>query len=407
MGGPTYTILKAISAVLLARKHQTVPIFWLASEDHDTQEINHTYLLNPYGNLQEFRIKLPHEGQSVEDLLLTSEAIVEAHNFLDTVQKSNWKNLLQKGNSYAESMASLLAHMFAGTDLLFIEPRLLRSLAIPFFKKEIEDASKIKETLESSVDQLKALQKCSTVNVAATNLFMKTDDGLRRRILLKDGSFIIENQLFSKQRLLTLIENAPERFSPNVLSRPVLQNWLFPVLAYVAGPNELLYLRQLKEYHHFYGITMPVIVPRLSATVIPAFAAQMLTKLDLEPWGPFPTHWDGLLGPYKDQIEDLFQTTSSSGRAAFQDLWPNSGEQILKHSADKLKKRIFKRQLKKLGLPYYALHYLNNLIRPHNRPQERVLNWLGFQAQSNENLISSCLENLSWNQSGHLYLFPD
>lgn len=410
MGGPAYTILKAITCILLAREANAIPLFWIASEDHDVTEIDHTYLLDSLGNLHYSHLSLPKEGRPVEDLVLSEKCTQVLKEFCLHIKREDLTQNLSVGASYAHFTATILARLFSNTGLLFIEPRFLRRLAIPFFKREILEADAIAKVLNANTQQLEAAGGSAQIQIAqGTNLFLKTEDGYRRKIERRESDFNVGEKSYSPDELLSLVEKEPERFSTNVASRPVLQSMLFPTLAYVAGPSELLYYQQLKEYHHHHGVLMPWILPRLSATLIPPNAAELLAKCGLEPWNKIPSHWHTLMPDLDMGIADMTAEWIQIAHLYFdKDL---SSETIARHAryaAQKIQKRVYKTRLHKKAIPYSALHYLRNLLHPHHTLQERVLNWFGFQADTTEDLVQAFLSQADWrSNTGHLYCFPD
>lgn len=357
MGGPSYTIFKAISCLHLARQSGAIPLFWAATEDHDTGEIDHATLLNAKGNLERFHLSFPRDGRFVEDLVLTESHIREIHSFcqaagLDSIPGNP---TLKAGDLYSRAMVRLLVGLFAGTGLVFLEPYLLRQLAVPFFEKEISQSAHFQQVLKGTTERLLASGGEAPLLVGeGTNLFFKSESGRRMKILSVEGGFQIGEQTYPEAALLQLIQSDPSKISCNASARVALQNTLFPVLAYVAGPTEMSYHCQLLDYHHAHGIPMPWIVPRLSATFLSKEAAGYLNRLRLNPWDPIPDRWED--GP-------------------------------------------------PVGVPSHAIHLLRNLIHPRQRSQERVLNWFGFQAKASENLMQGLLGQTNCLFPGHYYCF--
>jgi bacillithiol biosynthesis cysteine-adding enzyme BshC len=348
MSGPFYTILKGISCVQLSQEAKAIPIFWLATEDHDIAEIDHTFLIDSLGNLKKFHLSLPKGGTAVEDLKLFSSHFEVIDQFFKEVKAPHlFSNMLKKPASYAKWMAQFLVQMFAGTGLVFVEPYLLRSLARPFFKREVLENSPIQQILYKTSIKMKEAGLAPPLEVGkGTNLFIKTADNHRNKLRWEDAKFIANTQTFSESELIGIIDQEPERFSTNVAARPVLQSLLFPTLSYVAGPSELSYFQQLGDYHHYYGINMPWIIPRISATFLTVYSQELLKQCGLFPWDPLP----------------------AKGEAA---------------------------------------HYLKNYLHPHGKLQERVLNWWQFQAGSLENLIGKMITQSDWHSEGHLYCYLD
>jgi len=375
MTGPSYTVLKAISCILLANDVGAVPVFWLATEDHDVAEIDHANLIDDLGNIAKKSIALPRDGRSVEDLPLSSENRKLVELFLKECALDKWKKLSKPDKSYTETMIALLVTLFKGTGLVILEPKCLRHLSIDLFTNEIIHHKKNNAALINRSQELSVCGGEVAINFqnGQTNLFMKDDFGVRRKITANNSEFFVGDINFKQEDLLALIKESPERFSTNVAARPLFQCMLIPTLAYVAGPGEINYHRQLGSYFELNGMSLPWIVPRLSLTFVTEKAERYLEFVGKEAWEEIPHDWSQVLTEMK-------------------------GNDSKKDQKIKIKK-----YLKTKGVPYNALHYLNNLLLPHGKLQERSLNWLWFQSQSTQNLINELLLNLTWNAKGHYY----
>lgn len=376
LGGPAYTILKAISCILLARQSRAIPIFWLATEDHDIGEIESTFVLDKLGNIKKYRLPFP-KGGAVEDLILSEENISVIKKFLSDchLEESNFQ--MRAGESYSLVMARFLAHIFRGTGLLFIEPRCLRPLSVSFFEREIVEAQQINTCLIQTSEKLVKAGGIPGIEVqdGDINLFYKDKKGQRKKIRRQGTDFLIGDQEYSEEKLRSLIRDQSGNFSPAAISRPLFQCSVIPTIAYIGGPAELEYHRQLKEYFHYHNIPMPWIYPRLSMTFITKEAQDFMEKLKLEPWNPLPRHWE-VIFPQVQGIKDL-----------------------------KERKNALRALCEKNQVPYSALHVLYNLLQPYGKLQERTFNWFWLQAQTNENLIENVMQKLSWDAKGHHYCY--
>ena len=339
LGGPAYTILKAITCILVARQLDAVPIFWLATEDHDVGEIAATTFIDEGGNLLKRKLPLPKNGCAVEDIVLSDAhaAIIETH--LAELALEGVLGDAIAGCRYADVMVRAIATLFPGEGLLFLEPRLLRRLAIPFFRDELVEANAIRALLRKS-------RELSTFEGAGTNLFFKDDAGRRRKVDVDGTEFVIGDARYSLDAMLDLVERAADRFSPNVVARPLLQNLLLPAAAYVAGPSEVAYLRQLSAYHRFHGAHEAAIVPRLSATGISVHEQALFACAGREPTLLLPDNW---------------------------------GEWFI--NADEQRA---------------ALHRMRNSIAPYGGFQECTLNWWHFQRGGAPSIVQEMLNQCDW-----------
>lgn len=405
-GGPAYTVLKAISCVVLARKYNAVPIFWFATEDHDVDEIDHSYLIDSLGNLNKFRLCLPKDGSFVEDLQLTDSHKKVLHRFCDVIGQMDLAEMLAGETSYAIAMAKVMVKLFEGTGLVFVEPHLLRPFAKEVFKKEIIDSHEIHQCLMKTTDRLVQSGGKAILDVSEeTNLFIKMKGKYRSKLHFDGRTYKAGGQTFTQDELLHFVENEPERFSTNAAARCLLQNYLFPVLAYVAGPSELAYHHQLKDYHGCHGIKMPWIVPRLSASLVTPIAQEMLGHVGIQPWGEIPVCWTHLIPGIEAGAKELTQEWMESASDHFgNDLSDESMNRFIRFQSKKLEKKAILSRLRKRGIPHHSLHYLRNLLHPHEKPQERILNWWEFQSHTETSIIHYLIENLQEIPCGHLYI---
>ena len=403
MGGPFYTILKAITAVQLAQKYHAIPLFWLAAEDHDVNEIDHTYLLDGLGNILKYRLPFPQEGKMVEDLTLSTVHKEILQSFADYTQIP----LNFSENSYKQTMVSILVKLFEGTGLLFIEPQNLRKMAVPFLKKEIKEHVKISQVLKNSTSKLVKAGGKDILKLNGSNLFYKNEKKQRLKIYVDHhDQFRIGSHHFSKNALLELLQENPDSFSTNVAARPVLQSFIFPTLAYIAGPTEYEYYRQLKDYHTFHNVPMPLIYPRCSGTMITPEAQYYLASLQIEPWNFSTFQWDQFF-PESEQLTNKLRRywQKSIDDTIPYELRPSNFESLLKDVLTKIKRRMLKKQLKQKKIPYHALHYLENLLNPQKKPQERFFNWFEFQRHTKLNLIQELIKNLDTESQKHFYCY--
>ena len=406
-GGPTYTILKAISCLILSKKANAVPVFWLATEDHDVDEIDHTYLIDNLGNLNKFHLTLPKNGRFVEDLELNDEHRQVIDRFFEVIGNLNLAELIDDETSYSQAMAKVLVQLFKGTGLVFVEPYLLRPFAKEFLKREIQDCEKISSVLKQTTKKLQESGGTPILEVSeATNLFLKVKGMYRSKIQLEDGCFRVGKHTFSREELLALIEKEPERFSTNAAARCVLQSTLFPVLAYVAGPGEIAYYHQLKDYHAYHGIAMPWIVPRLSATLVTPMAQEMLDNVGIQAWDPIPKCWKDVIPSIGAGAKELTdEWIASADRQFGDDLSEESINRFIRFQSEKLEKKAILARLRKKGIAPHSLHYLRNLLHPHEMKQERVINWLEFQSHTSVSIIHYLSEHLNEIPRGHLYCY--
>jgi len=310
-GGPLYTVLKTISTIHLARKMErtfdrpVIPVFWLADEDHDYEEIRHVQLLdNDEDEVVEFSLppkndhlptvaemQIPDELSKVRDQI--KEAIYDT-DFSDDLWAlldrafAPGKNFLQAFGTFISSLFSKHGLVLAGSNT-----RQVKTMTGDIFKQSITRAGEIRDCLEQQSRQV-ADNYHQQVTLYDSNLFYLDKESGRTKISRNgDGWKTEAGQEWSTDELVTSIEEEPLRFSPNVFLRPLVQDMLLPTLGYVAGPGETAYYAQMKTMYECFDLEMPVIFPRLSATMIEPAIDRIFNEL------PFEFY------EYGNRIEDL------------------------------------------------------------------------------------------------------
>ena len=307
-GGPAYTAYKTLTAVHLAQAWEkklnrpVIPVFWLADEDHDYEEVNSITLLD--GNkmrtaalpgLHNYR---PPVSELVlpEDLAHIRKEAREAMPGTDFTDKL-WEMLdacFHPGVRFDQAFGNFIAKLFSGHGLVLAgsNTRPVKKLAGSWLKTAIESADEIRDALERQSAKIK-IQFRQQATLYDSNLFYLDEPG--RVKIIRNGTHwkTDTGQHWQTQELLEEIDQYPERFSPNVFLRPVLQDKLLPTLGYVAGPGEIAYYGQMKTMYRFFDSSMPVIFPRMSATVIEPAIDRIAQEL------PFEIH------EYDKRIEDL------------------------------------------------------------------------------------------------------
>jgi bacillithiol biosynthesis cysteine-adding enzyme BshC len=290
-GGPMFSIYKALTAVKLAEEASAagvdaVPVFWLATSDHDLAEVNHVSLPDSDGRLRTLTIS-SHSvpGAPVSDVRFGDEilsVVEEASALLGESEATQFlRESYRPGETMGTAFARLLTRLFNswGVILLDASDTQLHRIAEPIYRAAIERAEDLETAL---LDRGQAIEKAGydqQVKVTASSvLLFALHDGARmathRR---KNGSaqadeFSIGAQpgakKLSRAQILESIDSAPENFSPNVLLRPVVQDYLLPTLAYVGGAAEAAYFAQAGAVYEILLGRVTPIVPRFSATLV-------------------------------------------------------------------------------------------------------------------------------------------
>ncbi len=290
--GPLYFIFKIVSAIKLARElkaaypdKQFVPVYWMATEDHDFAEINHTRVhckkvswdtpaVSATGRMSTADI-----GKTVREYVGMLGLSGHSQALANLVEQAYLQNL-----SLADATRKLVHELFKDYGLLIVDADRpsLKQLFAPIIEQDILLENSFK-AIEATSAQLNNEGFATQVNAREINFFYLTDEYRERIVRTSDGRFEVLHQqrYFTEQELRQEIAAHPERFSPNVVMRPLYQELILPNLAYIGGGAEIVYWLQLKSNFDQYQIPFPILVPRNSAIITDDTVVSKIFRLDL------------------------------------------------------------------------------------------------------------------------------
>lgn len=300
--GPLYTIYKALTVVQLAehlskRGLPTLPVFWIASEDHDFQEIASVYLLNPDHQGIKIQLKGENDRRPIGKLNLQLEVQQLIDQFatatLDTEFKaemiSKIRRLAEESHNLVDWFAKMMAWLFNDTGMIFVdalEPE-FRKLGQDLFLRILDKNEQISNRLDIAGRNLLARGYLPQVQKAAhqVHLFLIAEDGRRYPLDKLEQKYYLRGQKtsYDQHEIQNWLIESPETVSTNVVTRPLFQDLLFPTIAYVGGPGEIAYYAQFKEVYPLLGMEMPIIYPRASLTLLEPSINKGLEKYQLTP----------------------------------------------------------------------------------------------------------------------------
>jgi len=300
-GGPFFTLYKALTCLKLAESlsarlgREVTPIFWLAADDDDVAEVNQLTVMNRENELEPFSCVFDTEARRpVAQIHLTGN-IDQCHQALaaaipDTEFKADLLHALQEayhpGATLSDAFARWLMNVLGHYGLVLMNPAdaEIKRLAAPLFEQEIQIQSPSTTAALQAIDRLAAQDYSPQVSLRPDRLNLFYVRTQRHTLEQRLGAFFSTDGAFqfSHGDLLRQVQRHPENFSPNVMLRPVMQDFLLPTVAYVAGPAEIAYFAQLRGVYEAFSVPMPAIFPRHSMTLLEKKIARVLEKYDLQ-----------------------------------------------------------------------------------------------------------------------------
>lgn len=290
--GPLYFIYKIISAIKTADDlnqmypdYSFVPVYWMATEDHDFEEINHTYISGEkvQWNTDQFGMVGDFKLDKIENVFDQLKKLLDDSLFDEEILNSLKAAYLGKKN-LAEATRCLVNSLFQDYGLIIVDgnsPNLKKRFA-GIVEKELLETNSYKlvsESIESFSKEFKA-----QVNPRELNLFYATEN-LRERIVKTESGFEVVNTdiIFTEEEILTLLKKYPERFSPNVILRPLYQEIVLPNIMYIGGGAELAYWLELRSLFNHYNVSYPLLQIRSSYAILSSSVLKKIGKYNI-PW---------------------------------------------------------------------------------------------------------------------------
>src|SRR5229473_5671524 len=411
--GPPYSIYKALMAVQIAEELTrsgipAVPVFWMATEDHDLEEVRQTTWFDR-GKLIRFELPVTAEaGRPVGQIPLGREAGPLVHEAAELLANQGSDLLAQyliesygPEETYGSAFGKLFARLFAQQGLILMDPLDigLHKVAAPLYQHALADRDVLNEKLLQRGKDLDRAGFAAQVKVTArSTLLFRMHEGERQVVTASAGKFQAGEKTWARDELVHMTHSEPENLSPNALFRPVVQDYLLPTAASIAGPAEISYFAQSEVvYRHLLG-RMPVMLPRAGFTLVDAKANKLLRKYGLtveDVWsgsqdlrhrmerqsvtGSLAKNFDRnqkqiakMLAQLGKQIENLDPTLKGT---------VEKSRKRIEFHIEKLRRKAGRAQDQKSGLIAAHKQYLESLLDPHKGLQERDLCLLPFLAR--------------------------
>jgi bacillithiol synthase len=409
-GGPAFSLYKALSTIKLAEEAtkagvNCVPVFWLATQDHDLAEVNQVSI--PGAEAQLKKISAPTEGVTdapVADVELGSEIEAAINAVTELLGESEATALLRgsyrPGETFGAAFARLFAQLFGEWGVILLDPSdpELNALATPVYAAAVDRAEELDEKLLIRGKELEAAGYHQQVKVTASStLLFALRDGARVPVQrsASSGNFGFSDEPIEKQELLQRIQSAPQDFSANVLLRPVVQDFLLPTLAYTGGAAETAYFAQAGVVYEALAGRVTPIVPRFTATVLEPKPQALLDKYGLQFTdvlrGPewtrerlasrtLPKELQSALDDADNSLkESMTKVTDLLGRLdkTLVEASQNAASKIA-HQLETLRSRAARAELRQSEILARHADMLSNLLYPGKALQERQLSAIYF-----------------------------
>jgi bacillithiol biosynthesis cysteine-adding enzyme BshC len=296
LGGPAFAIYKALTAIQQAKQltetgADCVPVFWLATEDHDFAEVAQCVLRTANGALHPVTIPgTAPEGTPVGRIAIGEQGAAAINEAAKLLPESPYRDWLIESYQPQETMGSafgkFFARIFAEHGLILLDPAdiTFHQLAAPIYRDAVVRCGEIVDALEQRGRALEAAGYHEQVKVTnSTTPLFADKDGIRTPVRRDGNEFVIGEERCSLEHLDACVAQHPEKFSPNVLLRPVVQDFLLPTVAYFGGPAEVAYFAQVAVvYEKLLGKVTPI-RPRFSATLLDARTQRHLQNYKISP----------------------------------------------------------------------------------------------------------------------------
>ncbi|WP_019242412.1 MULTISPECIES: bacillithiol biosynthesis cysteine-adding enzyme BshC [Bacillus] len=412
--GPTYTIHKVISIIKLAKQQEellnkpVIPVFWIAGEDHDLDEVNHVFVE------KEGHFEKKTYGSTVQTKANISDTPLEEGSFdkwLEEVFSSfeetaytkelyhELKDYSKRSSNFTDFFSFIINELFNKYGLLLIDSadQNFRRLQGEFFETLITRHSEINEAVRSQQTFIMENGYNTVIAMDNQNANLFYYDNEERVLLEYDNNrqlFCGKNSSihFTKDELLNIARNEPWKLSNNVVTRPMMQEYLFPVLGFISGPGEIAYWAELKKAFELLEMKLPPIVPRMNITILEPKIKKDLLDVDMDIYEALVAGTSEARNRFIATVEDpqmillyenmqkqfkeSHQLLSQSALSVDRGLEPllKKNAEIIENQIQFLYKKIQQSIEKNHTQTLQAFMRIENALRPNGGPQERLIN---------------------------------
>lgn len=442
--GPLFTIYKALSAVKLAgclrqRDTKAVPVFWIAAEDHDFIEVAKAELIGRDCQLKQVDVStaLHREGQPVGRVVLDDSITAVVDQLFELLPNSEFADDMkalvhsawQPGRGYVESFATMMTLLLGRYGLIFLDPLdpEMKQLAAPLYAQAVRQAPQIATAIEERSRELESAGYHAQVLATASSfpLFLHDEQGARRALTrAENGKYQTKDNeaQYTLDELAELALNEPQRFSPNVTLRAVVQDYLLPTIAYHGGAAEIAYFAQTAEVYRVLERPATPILPRSSLTMIERHTGRVLERYGLT----LVDFFDGLEPVTKRVVEEhlgaetarnfagaeeRINSELSSLKQDLQSIDPTladaleTGRKKINYQLEGLRSRFIRAQMTRDEAAHRQLQRASDQLCPNKNLQERHINITSLLARHGTYVIEWIFNAINLGSNDHQIVY--
>ncbi len=436
-GGPLLIVLKAIALAKLAEKlskqlsRPVVPVFWVAGDDHDFAEVNHTWLLNRSGEPVKISYDTPPaQPVSIGEVTFTDRAALEKakQSVFEALGQSEFTPAIQEiiekayapGRLMTDAFAVLMASLTQSLGVIYFCPTddRVKQHAVPFFNSIINRQTELHQMeLDTNREIIRSgYHVQAEKSEDAAHLFYSSNG--RVPIHNNDNGFTTVNEHWTVDELLVRITSEPQKFSADVITRPILQSYLFPVVSQIGGPSEIAYLAQVNPLFTLFNLVPPYYTPRPSGTFVEARFVKLMQEYKIkfaDLTGDIETIINRVLAEsFPKELESNWKQVVENVNAQFDQFSETSlqFDPSLKEFAKQVKgkvefsmktfeEKLFSSHKKKSKDVRERIYRLNHALFMNHAPQERSLNITYFLARYGISFIDFIYQQIELDQPAH------
>jgi bacillithiol biosynthesis cysteine-adding enzyme BshC len=434
-GGPLFSLYKALSAIKVAAESsragtECVPVFWLATEDHDLEEVNHATLLSPDATLR----RLATASKGMENAPVSSVALgddlqtllASAAEVLGEGEAAEWLGQSYRpgetlGNAFARLFSRIFSH--SGVVLLDASDPELHALAAPLYREALTNAGALEEALLRRNRELESTGYHAQAHVTpSSTLLFRTENGSREAIHRAGGDYLVGKRKSTGADLQRQLSDDPGSFSANVLLRPVVQDYLLPTLAYIGGPSEVAYFAQAAVVYEKLLHRVTPILPRFTATLVEPRIKRLLDRYQVSVADSFHgvERLQEFLAEHAmskevhgafDSAQAAVESSLASLRQSLERFDPTLAEASarseakMRYQLGRLRKRVARVELQRQEELSRHAGQLVSCLFPNKNLQEREVAGISFVARYGPQLLLQLYDSLQTTCPDHQILY--